>query len=106
MAVCLLNGFLPLFLPSPLFLDTSDIWWQDPPSLAAVKTSWDATEMAALQKAADDDSGLSHLEGDSAEELAVPDPVSPWLSVESVFPVSLRKGGTFYTSLSSASKKY
>ncbi|KAM9625906.1 embryonic polyadenylate-binding protein 2 [Morphnus guianensis] len=74
MAVCLLNGFLPLFPPSPLFLDTSGIWWQDPPSLAAVEASWDVAEMAALRKAADGDSDLSHLEGDSAEELAVPDP--------------------------------
>ncbi|NXI49711.1 PABP2 protein, partial [Chloroceryle aenea] len=36
--------------------------------------SWDVAEMATLQKAADDDSDLSHLEGDSADELAVPDP--------------------------------
>ncbi|NXS45172.1 PABP2 protein, partial [Balaeniceps rex] len=42
--------------------------------LAAVEASWDVTEMAALQKAAGDDSDLSHLKGDSAEELAVPDP--------------------------------
>ncbi|NXL48895.1 PABP2 protein, partial [Podilymbus podiceps] len=42
--------------------------------VAAVEASWDVTEMAALQKAADGDSDLSHLEGDSAEELAVPDP--------------------------------
>lgn len=99
MAVCLLNGFLPLFPPSPLFLDTSGIWWQDPPSLAAVEASWDVTEMAALRKAADDSSELSYLERDRAEELAVPDPVSAWLSVESIFPVSLRKWETFYTSL-------
>ncbi|XP_009325249.1 PREDICTED: embryonic polyadenylate-binding protein 2, partial [Pygoscelis adeliae] len=58
----------------PLFLDTSGIWWQDPPSLAAVEASWDVTEMAALRKAADDSSDLSHLERDRAEELAVPDP--------------------------------
>ena len=56
-------------------------------------------EMAALRKAADDDSDLSHLEGDSTEELAVPDPVSAWLRVESIFPVSLRERETFYTSL-------
>ncbi|NWQ90999.1 PABP2 protein, partial [Burhinus bistriatus] len=42
--------------------------------LAAVEASWDVAEMAALRKAADDNSDLSHLEGDSAEELAVPDP--------------------------------
>ncbi|NXT92642.1 PABP2 protein, partial [Anhinga rufa] len=42
--------------------------------LAAAEASWDVTEMAALWKAAGDDSDLSHLEGDSAEELAVPDP--------------------------------
>ncbi|KAM9289343.1 embryonic polyadenylate-binding protein 2 [Morus bassanus] len=59
---------------SPLFLDTSGIWWQDLSSLAAAEASWDVTEMAALRKAADDDSDLSRLEGDSAEELAVPDP--------------------------------
>ncbi|NWW93515.1 PABP2 protein, partial [Rhynochetos jubatus] len=41
---------------------------------AAVESSWDVTKMAALQKAAGDDSDLSHLEGDSAEELAVLDP--------------------------------
>lgn len=77
MAFWLLNGFSPLFLPSPLFLDTSAIWWQDPSSLAAVEASWDVAEKAALQKAVDDDSDLSHLEGDSTEELAVLDPVSP-----------------------------
>ncbi|NXF53344.1 PABP2 protein, partial [Oceanites oceanicus] len=42
--------------------------------LAAVEASWDVTEMAALQKAADESSDLKHLEGDSTEELAVPDP--------------------------------
>ncbi|KAF1528687.1 Polyadenylate-binding protein 2, partial [Eudyptes sclateri] len=42
--------------------------------LAAVEASWDVTEMAALRKAADDSSDLSHLERDRAEELAVPDP--------------------------------
>ncbi|XP_068811780.1 embryonic polyadenylate-binding protein 2 [Struthio camelus] len=59
---------------SPLFLDTSGIWWQDPPSLAAVEESWDVAEMAALQKAVGEDSDLSRLEGDSAEELGVQDP--------------------------------
>lgn len=77
MALWLLNGFSPLFLPSPLFLDASAIWWQDPSSLAAVEASWDVAEKAALQKAVDDDSDLSRLEGDSTEELAVLDPVSP-----------------------------
>lgn len=89
MGACLLNGFLTLFLPSPLFLDTSGIWWQDQPSLAAVEASWDVAEMAALRKAADDGSDLSHLEGDSPEKLALLDPVSVWLSVESIFSVSL-----------------
>ncbi|NXW05210.1 PABP2 protein, partial [Fregetta grallaria] len=42
--------------------------------LAAVEASWDVTEMAALRKAADESSDLRHLEGDSTEELAVPDP--------------------------------
>lgn len=96
---CLLNYFLPLFLPSPLFLDTSRIWWQDPPSLAAVEASWDVAEMAAPHKAVDEDSDLSHLEGDSAEELGVQDPVSIGLNVESVFPLSIRKEETFYNSM-------
>ncbi|KAM8799165.1 embryonic polyadenylate-binding protein 2 [Eudromia elegans] len=59
---------------SPLFLDTSGIWWQDPPSMATVEESWDVTEMTALQKAAEEDLDLSHLEGDSVEELGVQDP--------------------------------
>ncbi|XP_025898191.1 embryonic polyadenylate-binding protein 2 [Nothoprocta perdicaria] len=59
---------------SPLFLDTSGIWWQDPPSLAAVEESWDVTEMPALQKTPEEDLDLSNLEGDSAEELGVQDP--------------------------------
>ncbi|NXE54537.1 PABP2 protein, partial [Casuarius casuarius] len=42
--------------------------------LAAVEESWDVTEMAALQKAAGEDLDLSHLEGDSVEELGVQDP--------------------------------
>ncbi|NXI94078.1 PABP2 protein, partial [Psophia crepitans] len=42
--------------------------------LAAVEASWDVADMAALRKAADDGSALSHLEGDSPEELAVLDP--------------------------------
>lgn len=104
MAVCLLNGFLPLFLPSSLFLDTSGIWWQDPSSLAGVEASWDVAEMAALRKAAVDDSDVSHLEGDSVEELDVPDPVSAWLNVESVFSLSLRKWKTLYASLQALPK--
>ncbi|PKK17473.1 poly(A) binding protein, nuclear 1-like (cytoplasmic) [Columba livia] len=56
---------------SPLFLDTSGIWWKDPPSLAAVEEPWDVTELAALWKAADDNSDLSQLEGDSKKELDV-----------------------------------
>ncbi|XP_009696739.1 PREDICTED: embryonic polyadenylate-binding protein 2, partial [Cariama cristata] len=58
----------------PLFLDTSGIWWQDPPSLAAVEAPWDVTEMAAQQKAAGGNSDLSHPERDNTEELAVMDP--------------------------------
>ncbi|NXX13296.1 PABP2 protein, partial [Podargus strigoides] len=42
--------------------------------LAAAEASWDVAEMAALRQAADDGSDLSHLERDSAEELAVSDP--------------------------------
>ncbi|NWH27067.1 PABP2 protein, partial [Grus americana] len=42
--------------------------------LAAVEASWDVAEMAALRKAADDGSDLSHLEGDSPEKLALLDP--------------------------------
>ncbi|NXD13746.1 PABP2 protein, partial [Nothocercus nigrocapillus] len=42
--------------------------------LAAVEESWDVTEMTALQKTAEEDLDLSHLEGDSAEELGVQDP--------------------------------
>ncbi|XP_009957300.1 PREDICTED: polyadenylate-binding protein 2-B-like, partial [Leptosomus discolor] len=58
----------------PLFLDTSGIWWQDPQSLAAVEASWDVAGKEALRKAAEDDSDLSSPEGNSTEELAVPDP--------------------------------
>ncbi|NWS61958.1 PABP2 protein, partial [Chunga burmeisteri] len=42
--------------------------------LAAVEAPWDVTEMAALQKAADGNSDLSHPERDNTEELAVTDP--------------------------------
>ncbi|NXE28929.1 PABP2 protein, partial [Ardeotis kori] len=42
--------------------------------LAAVEASWDVAEIAALRKAADDDSDLSCGERDGAEELAVQDP--------------------------------
>ncbi|NWU94878.1 EPAB2 protein, partial [Upupa epops] len=42
--------------------------------LAAMEASWDMAEVAALRKAADEDSNLSHLEGDNAEELSVVDP--------------------------------
>ncbi|NWU75206.1 PABP2 protein, partial [Onychorhynchus coronatus] len=42
--------------------------------LGSEEVSWDVTEMAALCKAADDNSDLSHLEGNSKEELAVQDP--------------------------------
>ncbi|XP_030368335.1 embryonic polyadenylate-binding protein 2 [Strigops habroptila] len=59
---------------SPLFLDTSGIWWQDPLFLAAMEASLDVAEMAALQKAANDSSDSSHLEGDSTKEVAVQNP--------------------------------
>ncbi|NXA35059.1 PABP2 protein, partial [Eudromia elegans] len=42
--------------------------------MATVEESWDVTEMTALQKAAEEDLDLSHLEGDSVEELGVQDP--------------------------------
>ncbi|NXV83873.1 PABP2 protein, partial [Atlantisia rogersi] len=42
--------------------------------LAAGEASWDVAEMAALQKAVDEDSDVSCLEGDSTKELAVLDP--------------------------------
>ncbi|NXO03409.1 PABP2 protein, partial [Rhinopomastus cyanomelas] len=42
--------------------------------LAAMEASWDMADVAALQKAADEDSELSHLEGDSAEKFSVLDP--------------------------------
>ncbi|NWR79479.1 PABP2 protein, partial [Centropus unirufus] len=41
---------------------------------AAVEASWDVSEMASLWKVTDDDSDMSHVEGDSMEELAVQDP--------------------------------
>ncbi|NXX85423.1 PABP2 protein, partial [Urocolius indicus] len=41
---------------------------------AAMEASWAVTDTAALGKAADDNPDVSHLEGDSAEELTVPDP--------------------------------
>ncbi|POI28170.1 hypothetical protein CIB84_008080 [Bambusicola thoracicus] len=59
---------------SPLFLDSSGIWWQDPASMAAGEASWDVPEVAAPQRAADDDSDHSHPEEDSVEELGVQDP--------------------------------
>ncbi|KAM9374071.1 embryonic polyadenylate-binding protein 2 [Phaethornis superciliosus] len=59
---------------SPLFLDTSGIWWQDRPSLAAVEASWDMAKVAALQKTVAGSSELRHLEGDSESKLTVPDP--------------------------------
>ncbi|NXA07513.1 PABP2 protein, partial [Sapayoa aenigma] len=42
--------------------------------LEAEEVSWDVTDMAALCKAADDKSDLSHLKGNSPEGLAVQDP--------------------------------
>ncbi|OXB78399.1 UNVERIFIED_CONTAM: hypothetical protein H355_009170 [Colinus virginianus] len=59
---------------SSLFLDSSEVWWQDPASMAAMEASWDAPEVAALRRAADDDSDQSHQEEDSLEELGVQDP--------------------------------
>ncbi|KAL2300101.1 hypothetical protein Nmel_012061 [Mimus melanotis] len=54
---------------SSLFLDTSDIWWQDPPSLQGDAASWDGAEVAAVCKAADEGSDPSPQEGNSAEEV-------------------------------------
>ncbi|XP_057242638.1 polyadenylate-binding protein 2-B-like [Malurus melanocephalus] len=54
---------------SSLFLDTSDIWWQDPPSPQAEAASWDMAELAAVCKAASESSEPSHQEGSSTEEL-------------------------------------
>ncbi|KAM4894682.1 embryonic polyadenylate-binding protein 2 [Sylvia borin] len=66
---CWFNALLPPVPPSPLFLDTSEIWWQDPPSLQAEAASWDVTEVAAVCKAADDEgSDPSPREGNSTEE--------------------------------------
>ncbi|RLV92425.1 hypothetical protein DV515_00013793 [Chloebia gouldiae] len=59
---------------SPLFLDTSEIWWQDPPSLRAEAAPWDVTEVAAVCKAADESSDASPQEGSSTEEQDVQDP--------------------------------
>ncbi|NXJ03576.1 EPAB2 protein, partial [Odontophorus gujanensis] len=42
--------------------------------MAAMEASWDVPEVAALQRAADDDSDQSHQEEDSLEELGVQDP--------------------------------
>ncbi|NWZ28260.1 PABP2 protein, partial [Asarcornis scutulata] len=42
--------------------------------LAAEEASWGMAGMAAPHKAVDEDSDLSHLEGDSVEELGVQDP--------------------------------
>ncbi|KAM3665075.1 embryonic polyadenylate-binding protein 2 isoform 1-T1 [Ammospiza maritima maritima] len=64
----LVQCLLPPLLPSPLFLDTSEIWWQDPPSLQAEAAPWDVAEVAAVCKAADEGSDPSPQEGNSAEE--------------------------------------
>ncbi|XP_014729964.1 PREDICTED: embryonic polyadenylate-binding protein 2 [Sturnus vulgaris] len=53
---------------SSLFLDTSEIWWQDPPSLQGDAASWDGAEVAAVCKAADEGSDPSPQEGNSTEE--------------------------------------
>ncbi|XP_059713658.1 embryonic polyadenylate-binding protein 2 [Haemorhous mexicanus] len=71
---CWLNALLPLIPPSPLFLDTSEIWWQDPPSLQAEAAPWDVAEVAAVCKAADEGSDPSPQEGNSTEEQDVQDP--------------------------------
>lgn len=55
--------------------------------------------MAAPHKAVDEDSDLSHLEGDSVEELGVQDPVSAGLNVELLFPLSIREQKIFYSSI-------
>nr|XP_030138022.3 embryonic polyadenylate-binding protein 2 [Taeniopygia guttata] len=59
---------------SPLFLDASEIWWQDPPSLRAEAAPWDVSEVAAVCKAADESSDVSTQEGNSPEEQDVQDP--------------------------------
>ncbi|CAN8187142.1 unnamed protein product [Coccothraustes coccothraustes] len=59
---------------SPLFLDTSEIWWQDPSSLQAEAAPWDVAEVAAVCKAADEGSDPSPQEGNSTEEQDVQDP--------------------------------
>ncbi|XP_041882958.1 embryonic polyadenylate-binding protein 2 isoform X2 [Corvus kubaryi] len=59
---------------SPFFLDTSEIWWQDPPSLEAELASWDMAEVASVCKAADESSDVSPQEGNSTKELGVLDP--------------------------------
>lgn len=92
---CSLNAFLPLVPPSPFFLDTSEIWWQDPPSLQAELASWDMTEVAAVCKAADESSDPSPQEGNSTEEPDVQDPVSACLDGEPAFPGAQKKWGTF-----------
>ncbi|XP_041256409.1 embryonic polyadenylate-binding protein 2 isoform X1 [Onychostruthus taczanowskii] len=80
----------------PLFLDTSEIWWQDPPSLQAEAAPWDVTEVAAVCKAADEGSDPSPQEGNSTEEQAVQDPVSACLDGWGAsFPWCPREMGTF-----------
>ncbi|XP_038004546.1 embryonic polyadenylate-binding protein 2 isoform X3 [Motacilla alba alba] len=59
---------------SPLFLDTSEIWWHDPASLQAEAAPWDVTEVAAVCRASDEGSDPSPPEGNSAEEQDVQDP--------------------------------
>lgn len=55
--------------------------------------------MAAPHKAVDEDSDLSHLEGDSVEELGVQDPVSVGLNAELLFPLSIGEQENFYSSV-------
>ncbi|XP_041340655.1 embryonic polyadenylate-binding protein 2 isoform X2 [Pyrgilauda ruficollis] len=93
---CWFNALLPLVLPSPLFLDTSEIWWQDPPSLQAEAAPWDVTEVAAVCKAADEGSDPSPQEGNSTEEQDVQDPVSACLDGWGAsFPWCPKEMGTF-----------
>lgn len=73
--------------------------------MAGEEASWDTAEMATLLKAADDDLDLSHPKGDSAEELAVPDPVSAWLSLESLLLFFPKERGKSLHLFSSDSKK-
>ncbi|OWK56711.1 Embryonic polyadenylate-binding protein 2 [Lonchura striata] len=70
---------------SPLFLDTSEIWWQDPPSLRAEAAPWDVTEVAAVCKVTDESSDASAQDVNSTEEQDVQDPCcscNSWFGIQ------------------------